>query len=403
MTIWNLIARTAARPAVANWLIRRAIKTPYLHLPSNDNPSYMERFWVFNPYDRVTNKPRWRFCPWSIRIHHIKREDYDRDLHDHPWNARTIILKGWYTEKRLISLTDPAAAICLADLAQFTPVDKAIATEHFCRNPGDTAKLGFGEYHSITDVADGGVWTLFISGPWRGVWGFLVDGHKVPWKTYLGIPEKGDISNETPAGAQPPSEGAPQFHTGGYVSNRLSPDQEHLLDLWQRRLDTPASTLTPDEERSLAWARQRVQRIDAEEARELRKGDPVAKEFANVYVQVVNERGSVIEHHNVVPIGKMGIPDTLLPSRLPMWDECRGQARDTEEDANHQLAAYAGAIASLTPAVQQPRHPLTNIATWQHGCSCAPTNNPVECSECTLGLIASIEAWFKWQQGRAAK
>lgn len=398
MTIWNLIARTAARPAVANWLIRRAIKTPYLHLPSNDNPSYMERYWVFNPYDRVTNKPRWRLIPWSIRIHHIKREDYDRDLHDHPWNARTIILKGWYTEKRLIPLTDPAAAMCLADIAQFVPVDRAIATQHFCRKPGDTAKLGFGEYHAITDVADGGVWTLFISGPWRGVWGFLVDGHKVPWKTYLGIPEKGDISNETPAAAQRPSEPAP-------VANRLSPEQEHLLGLWQRRLDNHGEELTAEQSQAMARCDQRQGNplLVRDFGTDRRKSDPVAREFADMYVEVVNERGRVIEHHNVVPIGKMGTVDTLLPSHLPMWDECRGQAGDTEEDANQQLVAYAGAIASLTPVEQHPRHPLTNIARWQHGCSCAPTNSPVECSECTLGLIASIEAWFKWQQGRAAK
>lgn len=395
MTIWNLIARTAARPAVANWLIRRAIKTPYLHLPSNANPSYMERYWVFNPYDRVTNKPRWRFCPWSIRIHHIKREDYDRDLHDHPWNARTIILKGWYTEKRRLELTDPMLTHALADLAKIMPVVNAEATQHFLRQPGDTAKLGFGEYHAITDVADGGVWTLFISGPWRGVWGFLVDGVKIPWKTYLGIPEKGDISNETPAAAQPPSEPAP-------IANRLTPEQEHLLGLWQQRLDNHGQTLTAEQHHTLARCEQRStdQLVIRDFGSDRRKSDPVAKEFANMYVEVVNERGRVIEHHNVVPMPKR-TPDILRPSNLPMWDSCTGQAADAEEDANHQLVAYAGAIASLKPAKQRPCHPLTNIAKWQHGCSCAPTNNPVECSDCTLGLIASIEAWFKWQQGGA--
>lgn len=36
-------------------------------------------------------------------------------------------------------------------------------------------------------VCDGGAWTLFISWRWRGVWGFLVDGRKVPWREYLRI------------------------------------------------------------------------------------------------------------------------------------------------------------------------------------------------------------------------
>lgn len=162
--IWKKIARTLATPRIADALIRYAKKTPYMHLPSDSDPSYMERYWVFNPYDRVTNKPRfgWIF-PWSIRVHHIKREDSDRHLHTHPWNARTIILKGWYIETR--------------DTSPY-PI---------WRQPGDTATLGTHDLHKITEVSEGGVFTLFISGPWMQVWGFLVDGKIVPWKTYLGI------------------------------------------------------------------------------------------------------------------------------------------------------------------------------------------------------------------------
>lgn len=138
----------------------------------------MERYWVFNPYSRVTNKPRWgRLFPVSIRVHHIKREDFDRALHDHPWNARTIILKGWYVEKRLNF-----------DFDDSQPEHGGNREFTFkIRRPGDTASLGFGEYHTIVEVSEGGVYTLFFSGRWRGVWGFLVDGCKVPWRDYLGI------------------------------------------------------------------------------------------------------------------------------------------------------------------------------------------------------------------------
>jgi hypothetical protein len=399
MTIWNLIARTAARPAVANWLIRRAIKTPFSHLPSNDDPSYMARYWLFNPYpESSSDRKRWQF-PWSIRIHHIKREDHDRALHDHPWNARTIILKGWYTEKRRLELTDPMLTHALADLAKIMPVTNAEATQHFLRQPGDTAKLAYNEYHTITSVSDDGVWTLFISGPWRGVWGFLVDGVKIPWKTYLGVDAPAPIEGS----ALEVGTAVHQAIATGVGRPSLTPEQEHLLGLWQQRLDNHGQTLTAEQHQTLARCEQRStdQLVIRDFGSDRRKSDPVAKEFANMYVEVVNERGRVIEHHNVVPIGKMGTPDTLRPSNLPMWDSCTGQAADAEEDANHQLVAYAGAIASLKPAKQRPCHPLTNIAKWQHGCSCAPTNNPVECSDCTLGLIASIEAWFKWQQGGA--
>lgn len=227
MTIWNSIARFVARPTIANWLIRRAMKTPYTHLPRTDDPSYMARYWVFNPYDRKTNKPRWFFCPWSIRIHHIKREDLDRDMHDHPWNARTIILKGWYTEKRLLTEADRQKALSqVPENAIFSraAISRAEVSETFYRQKGDTAKLGFGEYHAITSVSDDGVWTLFISGPWRGVWGFLVDGVKIPWKTYLGVPEKGDLDDPLTPSDEAQSllddiakQATTRFATGGLV------------------------------------------------------------------------------------------------------------------------------------------------------------------------------------------
>jgi len=144
------------------------MKTPYMHLPSNEDPSYMARYWVFNPYDRETNKPRFRWCPWSIRVHHIKRADEERHMHDHPWNARTVILKGGYVEYR-------------------QGEDNCERRDWFDRNPGDTALLGFNQFHRIAQVVPEGTWTLFISGPWQGVWGFLVNGVKVEWRKYLGI------------------------------------------------------------------------------------------------------------------------------------------------------------------------------------------------------------------------
>lgn len=57
----------------------------------------------------------------------------------------------------------------------------------FTRKAGTTAALKFGEYHRITEVSIGGVWTLFVTGKYRGAWGFDVDGIKVQWKHYLGL------------------------------------------------------------------------------------------------------------------------------------------------------------------------------------------------------------------------
>jgi hypothetical protein len=86
---WNLVARFLARPRVREWLWKRAERTPYTHITSPDGKDvYMGRWWLFNPYDNETRQTKYRWCP-----------DSDRHLHDHPWNARSIILAGGYVGK----------------------------------------------------------------------------------------------------------------------------------------------------------------------------------------------------------------------------------------------------------------------------------------------------------------
>lgn len=170
---WKLIARLVSTPCVADWLIKRAMKTPYQHIYHGDN-LYMGRWWLFNPYPwPEENRTKANWFPISVRIHHICEPDTARDMHDHPWNARTIILKGGYTEHRLSGVL---------------PNGDTLATVHD-RKPGDTAQIKFGEYHNIVALADGGAWTLFISGKYRGTWGFLVKGIKVQWRKYKGYQE----------------------------------------------------------------------------------------------------------------------------------------------------------------------------------------------------------------------
>lgn len=328
--IWNRLASLLAKPAIANWLIRRAMKTPYLHLPTNDNPSYMARYWVFNPYDRVTNKPRWFFCPWSIRIHHIKREDFDRELHDHPWNARTIILKGWYTEKRLLDKDDPAVKVTLALMNLKGVVHEA--TEVKIRRPGDTAKLGFGEYHTITDVDPDGAWTLFISGPWRGVWGFLVDGVKVPWREYLGIPPKGGLGDGEPA---------PKWANGGYVGEIPG----HLLG------ETPLEAGT---------------RIHTDMEQAIRAGE--------VDLTVINRQMAF--DPTADEMRQRSIPRDMLLSRepatgIPYCGVCKGYGQYQDGDSGSELDGYAPNIVECDCA-EEERLPQYRRPKCQHCPGCKP-------------------------------
>ena len=155
---WRLLAEFLSLPRVSAWIIQRAQRTPYIHLDG-----YMMRWWLFNPYD--VEMSWWRKRLHSIRVHHILRADTDRYMHDHPWDARTIILRGAYMESYL----------------------HRGETLMACRFPGDTRAIRFGEYHRIDRVLDGGVYTLFFTWKYVGTWGFLVDGKKVPWREYLGV------------------------------------------------------------------------------------------------------------------------------------------------------------------------------------------------------------------------
>lgn len=163
-------ARFLARPRVADWIIKRAQQTPYSDIVT-DGDVYMRRWWLFNPYPGTyqggTYLRRYPWCPISIRVHQILRPDRERDLHDHPWNARTFILRGSYAEVREGS------------------------DRWEIRLPGDTAPLRFGEFHRIVSVIDSHVpFTLFVTGKYQGTWGFKVDGKKVPYREHLGLPPK---------------------------------------------------------------------------------------------------------------------------------------------------------------------------------------------------------------------
>jgi hypothetical protein len=193
---WACIAWLVTRPPVTAWLIRRAQRTPYSHIRSKDGTSiYMRRWWLFNPYDKDDDgeqKPaRFEWLP-SIRVHHILRPDIDRDLHDHPWNARTIVLRGWYKEERYknaVSRRDehkhcvehyrPAKAWDTEGQI-FKPPIRAV----LLREQGYTGRLLFGEYHRIKDLPVGGVYTLFFIWRYRGSWGFDVNGRKIHHADY---------------------------------------------------------------------------------------------------------------------------------------------------------------------------------------------------------------------------
>lgn len=186
--VWSLIARVVSRPAVADWIIERSKRKPYYPITSRDGAEiYMDRHWLFNPYtkdaDGNAGPARLSWLP-SIRVHHIMRADDDGHMHDHPWNARTIVLRGWYREERPWLVGDVVPKNCTKLI--FSHADDRM---ELTRTTGYTGRVLFDSYHRISSVSNGGVTTLWFTWRYRGTWGFLVGSKKVPWREYLNVPK----------------------------------------------------------------------------------------------------------------------------------------------------------------------------------------------------------------------
>lgn len=181
--LWRGLAKFLAQPEVSGWLVRRAKRTPYTPIVKNGD-LYMDRYWLFNPYptseEERHNRKWWQMAMPSVRIHVIRLPDQDRDLHSHPWDARTVILDGGYTEERLAGFV-----MLNGEWHRDWVVTQSLIA-------GDTAALRPNDYHRITELHGGRpVYTLFITWQYAAKWGFRVNGKHVYWRDYLR--ERGEL------------------------------------------------------------------------------------------------------------------------------------------------------------------------------------------------------------------
>lgn len=165
---WLLLLGRALERAITampDWIIRRAKRTPYVHLAG-----YMERFWLI----RIGQRGGGESGPYPLigaRVHHILRSDEGRDFHDHPWGYLTIILRGGYWEVR---------PVLVDNVVSYT-----VRTWH---GPGSVLLRRANSWHRLELPEGKTAWTLFCTGPKVQHWGFLVGRKKVGWREYLGVP-----------------------------------------------------------------------------------------------------------------------------------------------------------------------------------------------------------------------
>ena len=124
-----------------------------------NNTPYMERYYLFL-------KDRKKF-PFNVFLHKFLKGDPD-DVHDHPWPYATLILKGGYWEW----------------IPQFANGVK-IGEYQVWRGPGSFRMCGATSYHRIELEPGVTAWTLFMPGPQKREWGFLVKNKWIHNHTYL--------------------------------------------------------------------------------------------------------------------------------------------------------------------------------------------------------------------------
>ncbi len=92
-------------------------------------------------------KTRWG----SIWLHAIYKADKDKHLHNHPWDFRSVVLKGSYIEE----------------------TESGMITQY----PGKVNKRNGEDFHKIKKLLSPVVWTLFIVSKTKREWGYKVDGN----------------------------------------------------------------------------------------------------------------------------------------------------------------------------------------------------------------------------------
>lgn len=141
-----------------NWLDKIGRKR--IVMDRQNNEPYLERYYLFL-------KDRKKF-PFNIFLHKFLKSDPDH-VHDHPWPYATLILKGGYYEW----------------IPQFDEQGLLSCEIRKWRGPGHFRTCNPESYHRIELKEGVTPWTLFMPGPQKREWGFLVKNKWVHNDEYL--------------------------------------------------------------------------------------------------------------------------------------------------------------------------------------------------------------------------
>ena len=146
------------RDRFLNWLDSKGRKR--VIMDRVDNEPYLERYYpLFNTRQHTG---------FNIYIHKFLKGDPD-DVHDHPWSYATFILAGGYYEW----------------VPVFNTLGEKINEMRHWRGPGHFRICRPDSYHRVELKSGVTAWTLFMPGPHKRQWGFLVDNKWIHNDNYL--------------------------------------------------------------------------------------------------------------------------------------------------------------------------------------------------------------------------
>ena len=125
-----------------------------------DNEPYLERYYLLWNTRKHTG--------FNIFLHKFLKGDPD-DVHDHPWPYATLILAGGYWEW----------------IPQFNEAGQKTCEIGKWRGPGHFRICKPNTFHRIELEEGVTAWTLFMPGPHKRDWGFLVDNKWIHNDNYL--------------------------------------------------------------------------------------------------------------------------------------------------------------------------------------------------------------------------
>jgi hypothetical protein len=141
-----------------NWLEKHDRKRIIMDRQCNE--PLLTRYYLFL-------KERKRF-PFNVFLHKFHKGD-PGDVHDHPWPYFTLILKGGYYEW----------------IPQFREDGIMSCEVRKWRGPGHFRFCSANSYHRIELKEGVTPWTLFMPGPQKQEWGFLVNNKWIHNDKYL--------------------------------------------------------------------------------------------------------------------------------------------------------------------------------------------------------------------------